>query len=119
MINRVTTEKQAVQLAHIIITAQILLNRLSDYKSDYKVRQELKLNINRLLDTLTKIEIQCYDDIYGVSNEQVSKCYDVKDKFIARMSRVDFSQMDDIILITDAYEKDPRSIEGIIKKILR
>jgi hypothetical protein len=46
-------------------------------------------------------------------------CYNVTDEFVQKISGVDLDDMQNVMMIIDAYRKDPRSIEGIIKKILR
>jgi hypothetical protein len=113
------TEKQAVQIAHIVLNAQVLLNRLSDYKADYLLRHELKMNTNRLLTTLLKVEKQYFDDLDKHAGEQLEPCYNAMDKFHAKLSNVTIDEMENICLIVDAYRKDKSSIEGIVKKILR
>lgn len=119
MKHKITTEKQAMQLTNIIITSQILLNRLSDYKADYPLKLILKQNTNRLLENLKQIEKEYYDELDTVATEQMDVCYNVTDEFVQKISGVDLADMQNVMMIIDAYRKDPSSIEGIIKKILR
>jgi hypothetical protein len=119
MKHKITTEKQAMQLTNIIITSQILLNRLSDYKADYPLKLILKQNTNRLLENLKQIEKEYYDELDTVATDQMDVCYNVTDEFVQKISGVDLADMQNVMMIIDAYRKDPSSIEGIIKKILR
>jgi hypothetical protein len=119
MKHKITTEKQAMQLTNIIITSQILLNRLSDYKADYPLKLILKQNTNRLLENLKQIEKEYYDELDTVATDQMDICYNVTDEFVQKISGVDLDDMQNVMMIIDAYRKDPSSIEGIIKKILR
>ena len=113
------TEKQAVQIAHIVINSQILLNRLSDYKADYLIRQELKMNTNRFLETLKKVEKQYFDELDQNAGEQLIPCYNAMDKFHSKIANVTIDEINNICTIIDAYRKYPSSIEGICKKVLK
>jgi hypothetical protein len=119
MKHKITTEKQAIQLTNIIITSQILLNRLSDYKADYPLKQILKQNANRLLENLQRIEREYYDELDTVASEQMDVCYNVTDTFVQKIAGVDLADMENVMMIIDAYRKDPKAIEIISKKIMK
>jgi len=119
MKHKITTEKQAIQLTNIIITSQILLNRLSDYKADYPLKQILKQNANRLLENLQRIEREYYDELDTVASEQMDVCYNVTDTFVQKIAGVDLADMENVMMIIDAYRKDPKAIEIITKKIMK
>jgi hypothetical protein len=119
MKHKITTEKQAIQLTNIIITSQILLNRLSDYKADYPLKQILKQNTNRLLENLQRIEREYYDELDTVASEQMDVCYNVTDTFVQKIAGVDLADMENVMMIIDAYRKDPKAIEIITKKIMK
>lgn len=118
MKHKITTEKQAIQLTNIIITSQILLNRLSDYKADYPLKMILKQNTNRLLENLKQIEREYYDELDTVASDQMDICYNVSDDFIEKIAGVDLAEFENIMMIIDAYRKDPKAIEIITKKIM-
>jgi hypothetical protein len=117
--HKITSEKQAIQLTNIIITSQILLNRLSDYKADYPLKQILKQNANRLLENLQRIEREYYDELDTVASEQMDVCYNVTDTFVQKIAGVDLADMENVMMIIDAYRKDPKAIEIITKKIMK
>jgi hypothetical protein len=119
MKHKITTEKQAIQLTNIIITSQILLNRLSDYKADYPLKQILKQNANRLLENLQRIEREYYDELDTVASEQMDVCYNVTDTFVQKIAGVDLADMENVMMIIEAYRKDPKAIEIITKKIMK
>ena len=119
MKHKITSEKQAIQLTNIIITSQILLNRLSDYKADYPLKLILKQNTNRLLDNLKRIECEYYDELDTVATDQMDICYNVNDTFVQKIAGVDFADMQNVMMIIDAYRKDPKAIEIITKKIMK
>jgi hypothetical protein len=119
MKHKITSEKQAIQLTNIIITSQILLNRLSDYKADYPLKQTLKQNANRLLENLQRIEREYYDELDTVASEQMDVCYNVTDTFVQKIAGVDLADMENVMMIIDAYRKDPKEIEIITKKIMK
>jgi hypothetical protein len=119
MKHKITSEKQAIQLTNIIITSQILLNRLSDYKADYPLKQILKQNANRLLENLQRIEREYYDELDTVASEQMDVCYNVTDTFVQKIAGVDLADMENVMMIIDAYRKDPKAIEIITKKIMK
>jgi hypothetical protein len=103
MKHKITTEKQAMQLTNIIITSQILLNRLSDYKADYPLKLILKQNTNRLLENLKQIEKEYYDELDTVATNQMDVCYNVTDEFVQKISGVDLADMQNVMMIIDDY----------------
>lgn len=107
------------KITHIIINAQILNNRLTDLNAQNVFKQNLKLKSKQFLAELIKVEKDWYDKFFDAKEQSTIDVYNVYENFINEVSKVPIWEMDNISKILEAYKKDPKSIEGITKKILK
>lgn len=112
---------QKEQLTHIKILAQIQLNYLTDFKAKNKsfFTGTFKMFCNNFIKQLIEIESKHFDKAMDKQEEAVTVCYDVMDAFYKDVASVPIWDMQNIATIINAYKKDPKSIEGICKKILK
>ena len=103
-------------ITHIAINCQLLLNRLSDEKAKNVFSKNLKFTCNNFLNELQKVETNIFDKFFDKNEESTVVVYDTYDKFI---SNIPIWDMENLTRIIEAYHKDPKSIEGIVNKILR
>lgn len=113
---------QTSKLTHIKLIAQILLNYLADFRSDNNKQKffsgTFKNFVNTFILKLSEIEAKYYDNALTKEEEATTVCYDVVDDFIKIVASVPVWEMRNIETIINAYNKDPKSIEGICRKIL-
>jgi hypothetical protein len=102
-----------------IISAQCTLNHLEEIKHTPYYKKELKNKLNLVLPELIKAEKTDYDSFFNLLGDSTSQVYDVYNAFLTTISKVPIYHMENIINIVRAYEKDKKSIEGIVNKILR
>lgn len=106
------------KITHSILANQIALNNNESIKHTAYYKGWLKIPLNNVLSKLYKCEPE-YDDFFNKESESVSHCYDAYDNYIKTVASVPIWDCKNIIDIIEAYKKDPKSIEGITKKILR
>ena len=112
---------QKEQLTHIKILAEIQLNYLNDFKAENKsfFTGSFKMFCNNFIKHLIRLEETYFDKSITNQEEAVTVCYDIMDAFLKDVSKVPVWDMQNISNIINAYQKDPKSIEGICKKILK
>ena len=103
-------------ITHIAINSQVLSNRLSDERTKGVFSKNLKFTCNQFLKELQKVEENIFDKFFDKNEESTVVVYDTYDKFI---SNIPIWDMQNLTRIIEAYHKDPKSIEGIVNKILR
>jgi hypothetical protein len=111
---------QQEQLSHIKILAQIQLNYLTDFKAENKsfFTGSFKNFCNNFINHLIQIENKYFDKAIDKEEKSVTEIYKIMDAFLKDVSKVPVWEMQNISTIINAYKKDPKSIEGICKKIL-
>lgn len=107
------------KITHIIINSQILNNRLTDAIGEKVFKQNLKLKCNHFLIELIKVEKEWYDKFFDAKEQSTIDVYNVYENFINEVSKIPIWEMENISKILEAYKKDPKSIEGITKKVLK
>lgn len=106
------------KITHSILANQIALNNNEAIKHTAFYKKPLKTPLNNVLIRLYECEHE-YDEFFSKESESVSHCYDVYDNYIKSVASVPIWECRNITDIIEAYKKDPKSIEGIVKKILR
>ena len=107
------------KITHIAINAQVLLNRLHDQTAGNVFKQVLKHKAKNFIDELIKVEKTLYNGFFEAKEESAVQVYEVYDNFISDVASVAIYDMENISKIIQAYKKDPKSIEGIVNKILK
>jgi hypothetical protein len=109
-----TTDK----ITHAIIINQIALNHNEAIKHTPYYKKQLKQKLNLLMPELIKAESD-YDEFFDKIDDSTTHVYNVYEKYTKAISSVPIWDAENITLIIEAYKKDPKSIEGIVKKILK
>ena len=78
----------------------------------------LKNRLNQLLPELYKCDPD-YDTFFNKVEESTSVVYDVYDTYLKAVASIPIWECENITKIINAYNKDPKSIEGIVNKILK
>lgn len=114
-------EKQAlVEKHHFISTTlvlQIALNKLDELKRTAYPKNDLSKLIDPLVKELIKEEV-FYDSIFINYESNIVKQYDTYDKFIKLMSTVNVWEMENIMALKLANDKDPDTLLPIVNGIL-
>jgi hypothetical protein len=106
------------KITHAIISSQITLNHLEEVKHTTLYRQTLKNKINLLLPELIKNE-PYFDEFFSKVEDSTVQTYEAYDTYIKNIASVPIWECQNISMIIQAYKADPKSIEGICKKILK
>ena len=106
------------KITHAVIVNQIALNHNEAIKHTPYYKKELKQKLNLLMPELIKAE-KDYDEFFDKIEDSTSEVYQVYDEFIQAVASVPIWECKNITLVLQAYLKDPKSIEGITKKILK
>ena len=102
-----------------VMSVQIALNQLEAIKHTSYYKQSLKNKLNAVLPELMNAERLHYDNFFEAQNESTAVVYDVFENFIKKMSSIPIYEMENIVYMITAFEKDPKSINGICNKILK
>lgn len=106
------------KITHAIIANQIALNNNEAIKHTQYYKKELKQKLNLLMPELIKAE-KDYDEFFNKIEDSTSEVYAVYSDFVKAIASVPIWECKNLTLIIQAYNKDPKSIEGIVKKILK
>ena len=106
------------KITHAIIINQIALNHNEAIKHTPYYKKGLKQKLNLLMPELIKTE-KDYDEFFYKIEDSTSEVYKVYNEFLKAVASVPIWDCKNITLIIQAYSKDPKSIEGITKKILK
>lgn len=106
------------KITHAIIINQIALNRNEAIKHTPHYKKDLKNRLNLLLKELIKAEPE-FDAFFNNLESETNVVYDTYDEFLKAVASVPIWDCQNITHIINAYKQDPKSIEGICRKILK
>ena len=109
---------QTDKITHAIVVNEIAKNANHEIKFTPYYKGILKNRLNQLLPELYKCEPD-YDAFFNSVEESTSVVYDVYNTYLKAVSSVPIWECENITKIINAYNKDPKSIEGIVNKILK
>ena len=109
---------QTDKITHAIVVNEIAKNANHEIKFTPYYKGILKNRLNQLLPELYKCEPD-YDAFFNSVEESTSVVYDVYETYLKAVSSVPILECENITKIIKAYNKDPKSIEGIVNKILK
>ena len=107
------------RINHIVISAQVLSYYISEMKADNWFKNILLKFTNNFIIKLREVEWKYFDKMFEKESEAATVVYEVYDNYIKTISNVPIWEMQNVINILDAYNKDAKSIEGIVNKINR
>ena len=107
------------RINHIVISSQVLSYYIAAMKSDNYFTKVLLKFTNNFIEQLKTIEWKYFDKMFKKEEEAAVIVYETYDNFIKTIASVPIWEMQNVTKILEAYNKDPKSIEGIVKKTLR
>ena len=107
------------KITHVSILSQVLQNYLGDDLANGFFKQSLKQSAKNFLNQLREVERKQYDSFFKKEEESTLVIYDIVDSFCKTISTIPIYEMQNIQSVLEAYQKDSKSIEGIVKKILK
>ena len=109
---------QTDKITHAIVVNEIAKNANYEIKFTPFYKGILKNRLNQLLPELYKCETD-YDSFFNKVEESTSVVYDVYDTYLKAVASIPIWECQNITSIIEAYKKDPKSIQGIVNKILK
>lgn len=107
------------QIVHVVMSAQLLSNYIVDMKANNWFTKTLLNFVNNFIKKLHEVERNYFDIYFNHKEEDSAKLYNSYDKFTHKAATVPLWDMDDISTLIDAYYADPKSMQGIAKKVLK
>jgi hypothetical protein len=116
------TDKQAHDIMHAIISASHTAYCLRNIKhlshiTRQREQNQLKKLIKGLTDSMLTYEHQM-ERIDKKADKSLEDVYNFFYEFLDEVSKVQLYQTEDLKKLLLAYQKDPKSINGIVNKIL-
>ena len=111
-------EKYLDSLTGAVILNQLALNFNEDLKYTKFYKHELKKSLNQTIKHLIKAEQNEFDLVFDAEEERTDFISKNVLTIIETISKGGFTDMVVIGNILLAHQKDPKAIEGIVKKIL-
>ena len=109
---------QTDKITHAIVVNEIAKNANMWLRNTPYFKGILKNRLNQLLPELYKAQ-KDYDDFFNAVEESAEVVYQVYEDFTKAISSVPIWDCENITKIIEAYKKDPKSIQGIVNKILK
>lgn len=110
-------EKTLTAITQSIIANQIAYDLNHEIKFTGYYKHDLKNALNRLMPILKKAEQNEFDNFFNKEENPTNELYDAQDEMIKAISSLGIIHFKNIAEIVRAYEKDPKSINGIVNKI--
>lgn len=114
-----SNEKLTDYLAGAVISSQVTLNFYERLKGTPFFRHRLKNALNLSIKELIKAERDEYDKLFDAKDDETSNITNNLSDVVDLLCKDGLSGFIVIGNIYRAWKKDPKSIEGITKKILR
>jgi hypothetical protein len=105
------------KIVHTLIAGELFKFYISELKSNGIVTQKSKMIANQFLQEFKKSE-KVVDAMFDVAEPNAMLVSDVIEKYVNTIA-VNIWDMENIRLIIEAYNKDTKSINGVVKKILK
>lgn len=107
------------RINHIVISSQVLSYYIAGMKSDNYFKKVLLKFTNNFIEQLKTVEWKYFDKMFKSEEEASVIVYETYENFIKTIASVPIWEMQNVSKILEAYNKDPKSIEGLVKKILK
>ena len=105
------------RINHIAIASQVLSYYIQDMKANHWFKGVLLNFANKFIEKLKETEWKYFDKMYSQEEEAAVVVYETYDSFIKTVSNIPIWEMNNITEILIAYQADPKSVEGIVRKI--
>ena len=113
--------KRSDRIAHVIITSQLLLNYLSDSLAENVFGMQVKMKAKNLQQELIRVEKKHFDHIAGheAAEDPLYNMYALMNNYAHTLCNLHISDLENVQAMIEAYRKDPKSMSGIVNKILK
>ena len=105
------------KIVHTLISGELFKFYISELKANGIVTQKSKMIANQFLQEFKKSE-KVVDAMFDVAEPNAVSVSDVIENYV-NVIAINIWDMDNIRLIIEAYNKDPKSINGVVKKVLK
>lgn len=109
---------QTDKITHAIIVNEIALHTNVWIRKTKYFKGILKNRINQLLPELYKC-VPDYDSFFNRHEESTEVVTEIYENYTKAIASVPIWECENITSIIEAYKKDPKSINGIVNKILK
>ena len=116
--NRTLRERKLDALTGSVILNQLALNFNEELKYTKFYKQNLKRTLNLAIKELVKAEEKEFDLVFDAEEKQTSYISENVMHIIMEITRNGFADMVVLGNMMIAHKKDPKAIEGIVKKVL-
>ena len=113
-----TKEKQTEILTGAVIINQLALHYNEQLKYTNFYKKELKNSLNRTVRELIKAEQNEFDKVFDADSDYTEKISENVTNIMLELSKGGFADMVLMGNMMVAYKKDPKSIDGIVNKVL-
>jgi len=116
---RELTKNQLIKVSGAILSSYINNHYLEETKHCGVFRQSTKKNVSRTLEDLLKIELEYFDNVYDIDDEEVGGALvQTNLKFIDEFLKFDFNEFSKLQEVFVAFTKDKKRLTSISDKIL-
>ena len=117
--SRELTKNQLIKVSGAILSSYINNHYLEETKHFGVFRQSTKKNVSRTLEDLLKIELEYFDNVYDIDDEEVGGALvQTNLKFIDEFLKFDFNEFSKLQEVFVAFTKDKKRLTSISDKIL-
>ena len=117
--SRELTKNQLIKVSGAILSSYINNHYLEETKHCGVFRQSTKKNVSRTLEDLLKIELEYFDNVYDIDDEEVGGALvQTNLKFIDEFLKFDFNEFSKLQEVFVAFTKDKKRSTSISDKIL-
>jgi len=102
-----------------ILANQLALNCNESLKHTGYYKQELKGAINKVVPLLIKAESEEFDKIFDKEEDAANAVYTAVEALMIEISKTSIPEYTAIVSLIKAYRKDPKSLKGLVNKILK
>lgn len=102
----------------LIFQCQLLANTLHDFQAKNILLRPLKNKVKNLIPDLIRHSETKFDLADKNAENELRTIYNALEDFSNQMSKVKIEDMPAVVYMYKAYQKDPKSINGICNKIL-
>lgn len=107
------------KIAQSVISTGVTLEFLEEIKHTPAYEKQLKLKGNLYYKELQKEQKKHYDKLLDTAESDTDAIFNIQHDLIKRLAKLDLHRFAEVDEILEAYEKSPKSILGIAKKINR
>lgn len=114
MINRSMSDS----IVHTLVAGELFRFYLSELRANNILTKKLKFHANGFLEEIKKAD-GVLDNMFAQKEAEAVAISEIFENYVKIISKPSVWEMVNIQAIFEAYDKDPKSIEGICKKILK